>query len=326
MVKPLRESLDKVETNLHELEKTRVAASSGLTEQVGSLVETQNKLRGETANLVKALHTPGISGRWGELQLRRVVELAGMLEHCDFEEQPQVNGADGPVRPDMVVRLPGGRSIVVDAKVSLAAYLEALDATDEAERIAKLREHASQVRNHVAKLGAKKYWTQFEPAPDFAVAFLPGEVFFSAALQQDPELTEFGISRRVILTSPTTLIALLRVVALGWQHQRLADSAQAISDLGRALYDRLCTFTSHFEEVGRHLHKSVESFNRAAGSYQSRVMPAGRRFRELGAAGPEQIPLIEVIDEIPRSLTAMDQAVAEILPGLNGDQELSAES
>ncbi len=311
LVKPLRESLAKVEGNLHEIEKTRAAAYAGLSEQVTGLVDAQAQLRFETVNLAKALRSPSVRGRWGEIQLRRVVELAGMIDHCDFEEQPTTNGADGALRPDMLIHLPNRRTIVVDSKVSLGAYLESIDSPDEASRLAKLREHAGQVRGHLVKLGAKKYWSQFESTPEFVVAFLPGETFFSAALEQDPSLIEFGVGRRVILATPTTLIALLKAIAYGWQQQRLAESAEAISALGRSLYDRLATFTSHFEDVGRHLHRSVESFNRAAGSYESRVMTSARRFRELGAAGPEQLPLVEVVDEIPRSLAAIELAVAE---------------
>jgi DNA recombination protein RmuC len=311
LVRPLRESLTKVEGNLHEIEKARVAAYAGLSEQVGALADAQAQLRFETVNLSKALRSPSVRGRWGEIQLRRVVELAGMVEHCDFEEQPSVNGAEGPQRPDLIVHLPNRRTIVVDSKVSLAGYLESLDAPDEAARGAKLREHAAQVRSHLTKLSAKKYWSQLESTPEFVVAFLPGETFFSAALEQDPELIEFGVERRVILSTPTTLIALLKAVAYGWQQQRLAASADAISLLGRSLYDRLSTFTSHFEDVGRHLHRSVESFNRAAGSYESRVLASARRFRELGAASPEQLPLVETVDQVPRSLAAIEEAVGE---------------
>ncbi len=310
LVLPLRESLEKVESNIHELEITRAAAYAGLSEQVTNLVETQARLRAETTNLVKALHSPSVRGRWGEMQLRRVVELAGMLQHCDFDEQPTVNTADGPGRPDMVIHLPNGRDIVVDAKVSLSAYLEAADAPDEQTRQARLREHAAQVRSHLTRLGAKKYWSQLDSAPEFSIAFLPAESFFSAALEQDPELIDFGVGKRVILATPTTLIALLKAVAYGWQHQKLADNAQAISSLGRTLYERLCTFTASFEDVGRHLHRSVESYNKAAGSLESRVLVSARRFQEFGAATPEQLPLAEVIDEVPRSLEAIDQAVS----------------
>lgn len=308
VVRPLHQSLERVESGVQELEKSRVAAYAGLSEQVRAMLETQAQLRNEAGNLARALRSPAVRGRWGEMQLRRVVELAGMIEHCDFDEQPLVHAEEGPLRPDLVVHLPNRRDIVVDAKVSLAAYLESLDAADEASRLARLREHAAQVRAHLLKLGARRYWSQFAESPEFAVAFLPGETFFSAALEQDPGLIEFGIDRKVILATPTTLIALLKAVAYGWQQEKLARNAQIISDLGRELYERLGNLTGALDELGRGLNKAVASYNQAVGSYESRVLVSARRFRELGASNGEELPALEPIDTVPRTLHAIERA------------------
>lgn len=313
LVRPLRESLDKVDGKLSELERARIAAYSALDEQLRSLVQTHlPTLRSETANLVKALRQPTVRGRWGEIQLKRVVEMAGMLEHCDFEEQASRTTEEGRLRPDLVVRLPGGKRIVVDAKAPISAYLNALEAGDEAAQAALLADHARQVREHIVALGRKAYWEQFDPTPEFVVLFLPGEVFFSAALQQDPGLIEFGVNERVIPAAPTTLIALLRAVAYGWRQEALAANAQEVANLGKQLYERLATMVSHWSDVGTRLERAVEAYNSSVASFESRVLVSARRLRELKAA-PEGVELapIEPIERLPRTLQPVDAAVRE---------------
>jgi len=300
LVKPLGDSLEKMNAQIQALEKARSFAYGELGNQVKSLITTQTELRSETANLVKALRAPQVRGRWGEVQLKRVVELAGMLERCDFYQQESVDTDTGRLRPDLRVQLPGSRSIIVDAKTPLLAYLEALEAPTEELRMAKLKEHARQVRDHMAKLEAKAYWEQFQPAPQFVVMFLPGETFFSAALEQDPSLIEAGRDR-VILATPTTLIALLRAVAYGWMQQETAENADRIRILGRELYERLATVVAFLDDVGTHLGRSIDSFNKAVASFESRVAPSARRFKELGIASDKEIEL-SPIDKVPRRM------------------------
>ena len=304
LVTPIKESLQKVDGRLQELEVARTRAYSELSTQVRALADTQRELRTETGNLVTALRSPVVRGRWGEMQLRRVVEMAGMLAHCDFVEQQTVTSDGGRLRPDLVVRLPGGKQVVVDAKAPLQAYLEALEAKDEETRQARLADHARQIRDHVAKLSAKSYWGQFDSTPEFVVLFLPGETFFSAALEQDPSLIEDGVNQQVILATPTTLIALLRAVAYGWRQETIAESAKAISELGRELYSRLGTLTDHFAKVGRSLETAVRSYNEAVGSFETRVLPSARRFKEHGVSPTGELAALPALERSVRPVTA----------------------
>jgi DNA recombination protein RmuC len=308
LVQPLKESLAKVDGKLGEIERARIAAYSELTGQLKSLLETHlPALHSQTANLVKALRQPTVRGRWGEVQLKRVVEMAGMVDHCDFVEQESRSTEAGRFRPDLIVRLSGGKQIVIDAKAPVDAYLRAIEAEDEAQQRACLAEHARQVRDHMTALGRKAYFEQFNPTPEFVVLFLPGEVFFSAALQQDPGLIEFGVNERVIPATPTTLIALLRAVAYGWRQEALAKNAQEVADLGKQLYERIATLADHWAHVGERLGKAVESYNHATASLESRVLVSARRFSELQAAPADvQIPPVEPVERIPRQLQAVE--------------------
>jgi DNA recombination protein RmuC len=303
MVAPIGESLKKVDEQIRQMESVRDRAYGDLTTQVRSLITTQEKLQNETGNLVKALRSPTVRGRWGEIQLKRVVEIAGMLPYCDFVEQETVTTTAGRFRPDLIVRLPGGKNVVVDAKTPLLAYLEAVEATDDEYRRQKLMDHASQVRTHMTQLSSKLYQEQFEPSPEFVVMFLPGETFFSAALEQDPALIERGVNQKVIPASPTTLIALLKAVAYGWNQEKLARNAQEISALGKELHDRLRLLGAHIENVGKGLDRAVDSYNKAVGSLESRVMVSARKFVELGAPATEEIAELNPIETTTRNLT-----------------------
>jgi DNA recombination protein RmuC len=297
LMAPVKESLDKVDGKIQELERERAEAYGRLMQQVSGLQAAQERLENQTGNLARALRSPTVRGRWGEIQLRRAVELAGMLEHCDFGQQVTLVGQNDPgkrLRPDMVVRLPAGRQVVVDAKAPLEGYLQAMEATGDDERKARLREHGAQVRAHLQKLSSKAYWSELDGTPEFVVMFLPGEGIFSAALEQAPGLLEEGAARRVLLATPTTLIALLQTVHYGWKQEKLAENAEKISEQGRALHERVATLVEHWSRLGLALGKATEHFNAAAASFEGRVLPAARRLEELGASSKKSI------DELPR--------------------------
>jgi DNA recombination protein RmuC len=325
LLSPLQRTLEQVDHEIKDSERRRIESGAQLMQRIASLDTTGQHLQSETRRLVDALKRPGVRGRWGELQLKRVVELAGMLEHCDFQEQHtlngELNGSMRRIRPDVVVRLPGGKHVVVDAKVPLDAYLKALEAPDDAARQALLLEHARQVRTHLTQLGAKGYFTDVPASPEFVVMFLPGEMFFSAALEQDPALIEFGVERKVIPASPTTLIALLRAVAYGWQQEAMEENARKISDLGRSLYEALRSLGGHFDDLGARLKSSLDAYNRAVGSLEGNVLVKARKFKELQAAnGGEEIAALEVIDRVPRMLQSR-----ELTDGLPFADEIEVE-
>ncbi|MDB6080840.1 MAG: hypothetical protein JWO53_112 [Chlamydiia bacterium] len=300
LMKPLRESLEKVDGKIQELEKSRIGAYAGITEQLKALASTQVQLHGETSNLVKALRMPNVRGKWGEIQLRRVVEMAGMVEHCDFVTQVSENAdSGGRVRPDLIVTLPNERLIIVDAKTPLQAYLEAVECQDDLLRAQKLKDHARQLRRHLQQLGEKAYFEQFPKTPEFVVLFLPSESIFYMALEHDPSLIEYGVERKVLLATPTTLIALLRAVAYGWREEVVAEHAEKISELGRTLYDRLLTVVSHFQKLKRSLDSTCEAYNKVAGCFESRVLVTARQFQEMGIGDTKkELDSIETIEKI----------------------------
>ncbi|MFQ5991349.1 MAG: DNA recombination protein RmuC [Nitrospiraceae bacterium] len=293
LVKPLHESLTRYEDLLHQIEGARQSAYGGLDQHL-------RQLHHETGNLVRALRSPTVRGRWGEITLRRVAELAGMVRHCDFFEQAQVTTEEGRLRPDMLVHLPSNRQIVVDAKAVLAAYIESLEAPDENQRLEHLRRHAVQIRSHLDQLSAKAYWSQFPQAPEFVVLFLPGEHFLGAALEQDPTLVEDGFARRIVIATPSSLIALLHAVAYGWRQEQLSEHAQQAGRLGKELFERMSVLAEHLGEVGQALDKSVQAYNRAVSSIEARVLPAARKFKELGIASDKDVPQLDPVDSAPR--------------------------
>jgi len=306
LVRPLQESLQRYDEQLRLLEQSRQSAYGGLDQHLKSLAESQQRLQQETGNLVKALRAPTVRGQWGELTLKRVAELAGMVDRCDFAEQPSVTGDDGRFRPDMVVQLPGGRQIIVDAKTVLSAYLDAHEAQNEAQQAEALRRHAAQVKCRMDELSLKAYWTQFDRAPEFVVLFLPGEQFLGAALDQNPRLIEEGFANGIVLATPATLIALLRAVAYGWRQEIMTAHAEEAGRLGKELYERMAVLAEHMNDVGQALGKSVSAYNRAVGSLETRILPAARHFKELGVSSDRDIPVLGPTEVVPRKALPFD--------------------
>jgi DNA recombination protein RmuC len=319
LVAPINETLTRYDQQIQSMERSRSQAYGSLSQQVESLLVSQQKLESETGRLVKALRMPQVRGRWGEFQLRKVVELAGMSSHCDFVEQETMSSEAGRLRPDLVVKLPGGKNIVVDSKASLQAYLDALETDDEDRRKSLLQDHARQIRNHLQSLSSKAYWSHLKDTPEFVILFIPGESFLSVAAERDPQLLEDGVKQRVIFATPLTLIALLRAVAYGWTQERIADNARKISDLGKELYDRVATLTQHFRILGQSLGRSVKAYNDAVGSLEGRVLTSARKFKELGATPQNEILELEPIEQAAREIQA-----PELLAILEGGGEESS--
>ena len=301
-VAPIREALGKFDSKIQALEVAREGAYQGLLQQVGQLLDTGKQLRSETSNLVQALRSPVTRGQWGEIQLRRVVEMAGMLNYCDFAEQETLKTEVGSLRPDLIVKLPAGKTIVVDAKAPVTAYLDAMSLPEE-ERKPKLQAFARLVRDRVTELGRKAYWDQFDHTPELVVMFLPGDHFYSAALQEDPSLIEFGVEQKVLVATPVNLIGLLRAVAYGWRQEAIALNAREISELGAELYKRIADLGGHWSDIGKNLARTVEAFNSAVGSLETRVLVSARRFKELGATSSAiEIEVLEPVEKSPRPL------------------------
>ncbi len=301
LVQPIRAALEKTEQQIRNIEKERKEAYGALTQHLQTMAQTQANLQAQTQNLVQALRRPEVRGQWGELTLKRLAELAGMVEHCDFFEQETVQTEEGRQRPDMIVRLPDSREIVVDVKTPLDAYLSAIEASDDTEREAQLVRHARNVRQRVNELASKAYWSQFPDAPDFVVLFIPGDQFLAAALDQDHDLLEEALRQQVILATPTSFVALLRAVAFGWRQEQLAQNAEKIREVGEELYRRLLTFTGHLEKLGRSLDTSVKHYNKAVGSFDSRVLPGAQKFTEMGIEAAKKLEGLEQVETGPRT-------------------------
>lgn len=302
LVKPIRDALEASQKQIAELEKSRSEAYGGIKSQLEEMQLSQKSLTQETRNLVNALRRPEVRGRWGEITLRRLVELAGMVEHCDFVEQVHKSNGGQIVRPDMVVRMPDHRELVVDVKTPLDAYLSAAEAQDDAQRQLYLKKHAKNVRGHIRMLASKAYWNQFDESPDFVILFIPGDQFLSAALNEEPDLIEYALSEQIILATPTSFVALLKAVAYGWRQLALADNAKEIRELAEDLYGRLATFVSHMNKVGRQLASSVDHYNKAVGSLERSVLPGARKFVELGVHPKKKLEKLESLDPVPRTM------------------------
>lgn len=321
LVKPIREALQQSQRQIGELEKARSEAYGSIRSQLEAMNLSQQSLAQETQNLVNALRRPQVRGRWGEITLRRLVELAGMVEHCDFQEQVHTPGEDKAIRPDMIVRMPDSRELVVDVKTPLEAYLEAAEAKDDTQRQLGLKRHARNVREHIRTLASKTYWDQFAQSPEFVILFIPGDQFLSAALNEDPELIEYALSRQIILATPTSFVALLKAVAYGWRQLALADNAEEIRGLAEDLYGRLTAFVGHLNKVGRQLASSVENYNRAVGSLERKVLPGARKFVELGIRPKKVMEPTEVLESMPRELQDDTNDSDEQVPPVSGDPE-----
>lgn len=311
MVNPIKAALDKTEKQIQIMEQARKQAYGALTHHLETMAKTQQALQGETRNLVKALSRPEVRGQWGELTLKRLVELAGMVEHCDFFEQELTTTTTGAYRPDMIVRMPGGREVVVDVKTPLDAYLRAVEATDESTRKKELEHHTRNVRQRIRELSNKAYWSQFKNTPDFVVLFIPGDQFLSSALDQEPALLEQAMQQKVILATPTSLVALLRAIAYGWRQETLTENAEHIREIGDKLYGRLVTFADHLNKLGKSLTGSVQHFNKAVGSFDARILPSARKFSEMGISAKKTVDRVEQIESSARTLEHQQNQVSE---------------
>lgn len=313
LVKPIKDALDKTEKQIHSIEKDRKEAYGALTQHLQFMSEAQKALQGETKNLVNALSRPEIRGQWGELTLKRLAELAGMVKHCDFFEQTSTDTDAGKIRPDMVVRMPGGRDIVVDVKTPLDAYLRAVGTDDTATRQQLLIKHAKNVKDRVRELASKAYWSQFDASPDFVVLFIPGDQFLSSALDIDPDLLEYAMQKKVVLATPNSFVALLRAIAYGWRQESLAENAEQIRQIGDELYHRLATFAEHLNKLGRSLSSSVQHYNKAAGSFDTRILTSARKFSEMGISAKKEVEAVEQIEHLPRSIETQKDTIKEVI-------------